>query len=170
MTAIIQALRRSPAPTAFQKVADAPLLARSLGPGAAVRTSARPSARTPSTRRVVVLDDTPAMRELYRCVLQQEFPRVEIREFADGDAAWRELTRANPALFLTDITHPLMSCAAMLAALAARQARFRIVVASGAMPLHRARLAELGRSLDLVLLTKPWQATTLLAALRSALG
>ena len=81
-------------------------------------------------RRIVILDDLAEIREILQHLLRNLFSGLEILEFAEGDSAWRELSRTEPDLFITDITHLGMKCPDMLAALAERKVNYHIVVIS----------------------------------------
>src|ERR1035438_10431164 len=59
----------------------------------------------PRRLRVVILEDYPFMADFYEMVLAKISPRFQIHKFTNGDEAWRELGKIDPALFITDIEH-----------------------------------------------------------------
>jgi len=85
----------------------------------------------PQHLRIVVLDDGDLVRELLKTLLQSMYQGIEIAEFADGDAAWAELSRQTPDLLITDYEHPGMKCEELLTRLAGMKNRCPVVLDSG---------------------------------------
>jgi two-component system, OmpR family, response regulator len=85
----------------------------------------------PQHLRVVVLDDEDVIRELLKILLHSMYQGIEIAEFADGDAAWDELSRQTPDLLITDYEHPGMRCEELLTRLAGMKNQCPVVLASG---------------------------------------
>lgn len=122
--------------------------------GMVVDALALAKANSSRARRIVILDDEYCAREIYRLMLG-DFTGLEILDFGDAAAAWTELSRADPDLFITDINHPGMRCADMLAKLAARAASFHILVLSGHSPgLERVR-HDCSSGLNISFILKP---------------
>lgn len=85
----------------------------------------------PQHLRIVVLDDGDLVRELLKTLLQSMYQGIEIAEFADGDAAWAELSRQTPDLLITDYEHPGMKCEELLTRLAGMKNPCPVVLDSG---------------------------------------
>jgi len=111
--------------------------------------------RSALSPRIVILDDEGTIRSFYEYFILKTWPDAKITAFEEGDAAWRELSRADPGLFITDINHLGMKCADMLARLSERKARYAILIISG----HGSRFEEVrcncDPSLDVSFIRKP---------------
>jgi CheY-like chemotaxis protein len=86
------------------------------------------SSRRPA--RIHLLDDEPCLREAMELILQFYFRDFVVVRSADGDQAWREISRSAPDLLITDYRHPGMQVEEMMHRLYRRPVKFPILVAS----------------------------------------
>ena len=84
----------------------------------------------PSRRklRIILVEDEKTLAELLEFCIRQWFQEIEVLPFEDGDAAWRELSRTEPDLLITDFEHPGMDGRMLLQKLTERQVKFPILV------------------------------------------
>ena len=98
--------------------------------------------------RVLVVDDSPAMRKLIRRVLEAcEFPIGEIFEAADGCEALLQLESTPVDVVLTDINMPNMNGEQLVAELNRDSGRARppvIVISTDSTRAREHRLLDLG--------------------------
>ncbi|HEY5040556.1 MAG TPA: response regulator, partial [Verrucomicrobiae bacterium] len=57
--------------------------------------------------------------------------RFQFHKFTDGDQAWKELSQADPDVFITDIAHPGSDGWELVKRLAAKKVTYPIVVVTG---------------------------------------
>jgi len=120
--------------------------------------------------RIVILDDENELRETYRVMLQIWYEGVVVVQCQGGDEAWEELSRADPALFITDRNHTGMSCGEMLERLAERKAKFPIfLISGGAFLLGEAALRSARENLNFSSWDKPLDVYQFRQALETAL-
>lgn len=87
--------------------------------------------------RIVVMDDEEGPRRSCAIVLKGCCPNgAEILEFDDSLDAWKELSRTDPDLFITDIQHVGISCKEMLARLAERKVKYPVLVISAVLGFY----------------------------------
>lgn len=134
--------------------------------------------------RIVILDDEEGPRRASTAMLKHCWPLgAEILEFEDAADAWRELLRADPDLFITDIAHPGMTCLEMLTELSEREVKYPVLVISARLGLEleaekhpeaAAYIQQLKRdwrpNLNVTFLPKPWTTTEFRSALDTALN
>ncbi len=117
------------------------------------------------TETVLVAEDEAAVRESVRRILERAgYTVIEARHGADALLLWRE-RRDEIALVLTDLVMPEMRGGELAAALREAAPDTRIVYMSG----YASDSARATMSPDDVLLTKPFDADTLLRVVREAL-
>ena len=117
--------------------------------------------------RVLVVDDTDAVRDLIRTILELE--GIEVFVAVDGQQALDTVAAIAPDVITMDVVMPRMDGLATAAALKARPdtAGIPIVMVSArARPVDRVRGAEAGVD---TYLTKPFEPCDLLAAVRALL-
>jgi TPR repeat protein/FixJ family two-component response regulator len=126
--------------------------------------------------RVVVLDDEEGPRRSCVAMLKGCWHRgAEIVEFEDARDAWRELSRTDPDIFITDIRHGGISCFEMLTWLAERKVKYSVLVISavlGCFPdsVEVQRVRRNWRpNLNVSFLCKPWSVKEFRTALDTAL-
>jgi DNA-binding NtrC family response regulator len=120
--------------------------------------------------RIVIMDDWEGPRRAYRMILKGNFDGVQILEFAEAQAAWEELARTDPDLFITDINHAGLSCQEMLALLAERRVKYPILVVSAVLWVYsEEERRSWGPGLDVTFLAKPFDVETILTAVQAAL-
>ncbi len=83
--------------------------------------------------RVILLEDSQILSEIMNLCILNWFWDPEVLVFEDGDAAWQELARSEPDLFITDWLHPGADGGELLRRLAERQVKFPVMVVSGEM-------------------------------------
>lgn len=83
--------------------------------------------------RIVIVDDDPTVLETLKLLVDSHFKNVSVVTFQDGDDAWRELSRVDPDLLMTDINHPGLNGSDMLTLLGKRNACYPIFVVSGSL-------------------------------------
>ncbi len=116
---------------------------------------------------MLVVDDTDAVRELIRTILEIE--GIEVFTAVDGQEALDSVADIAPDVITMDVVMPRMDGLAAAAALKARPdtASIPIVMVSArARPVDRAKGAEAGVD---AYLTKPFEPYDLLVAVRSLL-
>ena len=87
--------------------------------------------------RVVVLDDEEGPRRACVMILESCWQQgVEILEFEGSLDAWKELSRTDPDLFITDNAHTGMTCLEMLSGLAERKVKYPVLVISARLGLE----------------------------------
>ncbi|MDD5138840.1 MAG: response regulator [Verrucomicrobiales bacterium] len=133
--------------------------------------------------RIVVLDDEEGPRRSCVAMFKSCWPNgAEILEFENAHDAWQELSRADPDLFITDITHPGMTCLDTLTGLAERKVKYPVLVISARLGLEleaekypeaAAYIHELKRdrrpNLHVYFLPKPYTPKEFQTALEAAL-
>lgn len=121
-------------------------------------------------RQIVILDDEPFMTDLYLHVLHKAFSGLEILNFTEGDAAWREISRADPDLLITDVFHLGMRGDDMLAELANRKVKYPIFVVSGTLDLIAKDVrSSWASNLNATIISKPFKSDVFLESVKAAL-
>lgn len=121
--------------------------------------------------RIVILDDQPCLHDVYRFGLERWYNQIEVVRCHGGDAAWEELSREEPDLFITDRNHPGMSCSEMLKRLAERKAKFPIIlISAGVQFLGKAALRSAEKNLNFTFLHKPFEVDRFREVVEAALG
>ena len=129
-----------------------------------------PQPRNERALRIVVLDDVEGPRRAYAVMLKGWYHRVEMLEFEDAHDAWQELLRTDPDLFISDITHPGISCKEMLTRLAERKVKYPILIISGVLSLFKEDVRRSwGPGLNVSFLNKPLDIETFRTAVEAAL-
>ncbi len=116
--------------------------------------------------RILIVDDEPDVLLTLRLLLEGE--GFEPSLAAEGETALRRIDEENPDLVLLDIMMPVLDGWMVLAQLAGRARRPRVVVCSaktGELDIARAR--ELGAA---AYVTKPFDPSDLVATLRDVLA
>jgi len=107
------------------------------------------------TQKILIVDDSKAMRLIVRRTLRQAgFGGCEIEEAADGQQALAQIERFQPTMVLSDWNMPQMNGYELLQEIGARKlsVRFGFVTTEGT-PEMRARAMEAGA---LFLIIKPF--------------
>jgi CheY-like chemotaxis protein len=116
----------------------------------------------PVSRRVIVADDSPVVRELIAVNLELE--GLEVEQCGDGAEALRRIAARPPDLVMLDIVMPVMDGFSALEQIRAdpRIASLPVVLVTG-----RASAADLARGRELgvdTYVTKPFEPTELVGA------
>ena len=90
--------------------------------------------------RIVLLDDSPEVLAILSNVVRSCWERAIIVACTDSYAAWDELQRHPPDLFITDLIHGGIDGFQLLARLAEREVAYPIVVLSGNLPEREAEV------------------------------
>lgn len=119
--------------------------------------------------KILIVDDSRAMRMIVRRALRQAgFDGHEVEEASNGKEALDMIQKGAPGLVLTDWAMPEMNGIELLQAVRERNLRVKIgVVTSQGSPEMREQAEAAGA---IFLLTKPFTAEDLGAALRPVLG
>jgi DNA-binding response OmpR family regulator len=81
--------------------------------------------------RIVLLEDEELLCHLFEEWIRGCFKEVDLVTFRNGDAAWQELSRREPDLFITDEVHLGLRGSAIISKLAGQKARCSILLVSG---------------------------------------
>lgn len=115
--------------------------------------------------RVLIVDDEPDVLLTMRMLLEAEGFTPSLA--ADGETALRRIDDENPALVLLDIMMPVLDGWFVLAELAGRARRPKIVVCSAkSSEADQARARDLGAD---AYVTKPYEPDQLVQAIRRVL-
>jgi DNA-binding response OmpR family regulator len=118
--------------------------------------------------RIVLLEDESLLADLYEMCIRDWFKDVEIVKFTDGDAAWRELLRAEPDMLIMDWNHPGLNGHEILDQLAAKKAGYVILLTS---ELFSSEMKPaFSRDLKLCYLPKPFGIVQFWQALNDHIG
>jgi FixJ family two-component response regulator len=129
-----------------------------------------PQPRRTHPPRIVVLDDEEGPRRWHLAVLKGMYEGQTILDFEDSDAAWQELLRTDPDLFITDIRHVGISGIEMLKRLAERKVKYPIMVVSVALGFYEEDVRRgWGPGLNVSFLEKPVDIETYRKAVEVAL-
>ncbi len=116
----------------------------------------------------MLLENEQALSQLFELCLQEWFEKIELVKFANGEEAWRELSRTQPDLLILDWAHPGMTGDEILKQLALNQARFPILLTSEFFEEHLQLFS--GYGLKLGFLPKPFGIREFWAALDQLVG
>lgn len=117
-------------------------------------------------RRVLIVDDEPDVLLTMRLILESE--GFEPALAADGETALRRIDDEQPDVVLLDIMMPVLDGWFVLAELAGRSRRPRVIVCSAkSSPVDIARAEELGAD---HYVTKPFEPDDLVAIIRATLA
>ena len=121
------------------------------------------------SKRILVVDDSKAMRLIVRRTLRQAgFGECEVDEAANGVEALAAIEKARPDLVLSDWNMPEMNGYELLTQLNARNIKVRLgFVTTESTPEMQAKASEAGASF---LIAKPFTAEQFQAALSPFLG
>jgi chemotaxis protein histidine kinase CheA len=120
---------------------------RAASPGA--ESSARPAERELRQDRVLVVDDSPVVRDLVSEILSGAGLSVETAE--DGAAAWESIQRQEPDLLVSDVEMPRMTGLELLGHVRTRTQRLPVVLLTTRGSLEdRRRATTLGANAYLV--------------------
>jgi CheY-like chemotaxis protein len=120
---------------------------RAASSGAA--SSARPAAREIRQDRVLVVDDSPVVRDLVSEILSGAGLSVETAE--DGAVAWESIQRQEPDLVVSDVEMPRMTGLELLGHVRTRTQRLPVVLLTTRGSLEdRRRATTLGANAYLV--------------------
>ena len=162
-------MRREGAPAIQAAVARAEA-APPVAPAAAARstTVATPPKQAPvppSSKHVLVVDDSPSVRRVVGNMLKQNGWDVQLAR--DGVEALEMITRETPAAVLLDIEMPRMDGYELMATVRAQE-QYRtlplVILTSRAAAKHQQRAMQLGANAYVV---KPYQDEELLNLLKS---
>ena len=121
----------------------------------------RPSKPAPMDT-VLVIDDEPALRDVYRIALESAHYRVI--EAADGDTGIRLYREERPRLAIVDLHMPKRSGKEVIQEILTIDPRACIIVASGDLPVQEAEIADFARGLGAQdAIEKPFRRQQLLA-------
>lgn len=124
-----------------------------------------PEAKRPT---IFILDDEPQLARLLEMGVHDWFKNPEVVVFADGNAAWHELSRRSPDMFIMDWSHPGMDGHALLEKLTVKPAGFVILLTS---ELFAEQFGELtGKGLKIGYLPKPFGIQQFWRALNDFVG
>jgi DNA-binding response OmpR family regulator len=118
--------------------------------------------------RIVLLDDEKHMLKLFELYIREWFKDVELVPFQNGDAAWLELSRTEPSLFITDWYHPGLDGGELVRKLAEKQAKVPVLMISACDAEDIREFAGLG--IKVVFLQKPFGSEQLWRALNEMVG
>lgn len=82
----------------------------------------------PQKPKLVYLDDEP---QLFEFIFEGFTDRFQFHKFTDGDQAWEELSKADPDVFITDISHLGSDGYELMKRLAAKKVTYPILVVTG---------------------------------------
>jgi two-component system response regulator YesN len=82
----------------------------------------------PKRLRIVLLDDEKFMLQLLELYLREWINEVDLIPFQNGDDAWRELSRMEPDLLITDWRHPGLDGGELLQKLAEKQMKVPVLM------------------------------------------
>ncbi len=120
--------------------------------------------------RIVINDDEEGCRVSYSLMLKWSYDGIEILTFNDSRDTWRELSRADPDLLITDIHHALISGPDLLSRLAERKVKYPILVISAGLDMYgEDERRSWGPGLNVSFLSKPVGLETLRTAVETAL-
>ena len=124
--------------------------------GSVFASTPRPVARDGEPRRtLLVIDDEPAWRLLYRLEFEGQF---EVIEAADGRDGLEKLESSLPDLVILDLAMPRMDGARFLACLQDKGVRTPVIICSAhepeTRPLERASVRVVPKSPDLTELSR----------------
>jgi DNA-binding response OmpR family regulator len=129
--------------------------------------------QTPKTRplRVVIIDDEDGPFHSMRLIITWTFENVRFTWFRDGNRAWRELSRADPDLLITDFRNFGMTGFEMVQRLAQKEVKYPIFLMSAYKTPESMRIIEeCAMRLNLTYFPLPFDVATIRAALVSNLG
>ena len=123
----------------------------------------------PSRRklRIILVEDEKTLAELLEFCIRQWFQEIEVLPFEDGDAAWRELSRTEPDLLITDFYHPGMNGGMLISKLAEKRVKYPVLFTTAEATLSP-DFAALG--IKVLLLPKPFLLEPLWQALHELVG
>jgi DNA-binding NtrC family response regulator len=155
-------------PSSFLKLVEDGLGIKRDSTGKSVETATL--LRRTRSPRIVILDDQEGPRRWHLAVLKDMYEELEIWDFEDSYAAWQELLRTDPDLFITDISHIGISCKEMLTRLAERKVKYPIMVVSATLDLYEEDVRRgWGPGLNVSFLEKPVDVERYRAAVEAAL-
>jgi len=119
----------------------------------------------PGKPKVLIVDDEPDVLLTLRMILEAEGFDPSLA--ADGETALRRIDEEHPDVVLLDIMMPVLDGWFVLAELAGRMRRPRVIVCSAkSSPVDIQRARDLGADEYIV---KPWEADALVDTIRSVL-
>ena len=124
-----------------------------------------PARKTP---RIVLLEDEPALSQLFGDCIHEWFDKIELVKFTGGDDAWRELSRTAPDLLILDWVHPGLTGHEILQQLALHPTGFPILLTSEFFAAHLQLFSDHG--LKVGFLPKPFEICEFWEALNQLLG
>lgn len=120
----------------------------------------------PGKPKVLIVDDEPDVLLTLRMVLEAEGFDPSLA--ADGETALRRIDEEQPDLVLLDIMMPVLDGWFVLAELAGRNRKPRVIVCSAkTSPIDQARALSLGAD---AYVTKPFEPDTLVHRIRATLA
>jgi CheY-like chemotaxis protein len=139
-----------------------------------------------SNHRIVFIDDEEWLQQLVEPLIRKYFKEITLLKFRNRNTAWQELLRADPDLLITDLRNDNdptlpgstkedlgMSGFDLLGLLAARQAKYPVLVISGSLSISRmegwAKKCA-GPNLNVSYLTKPFTPELFYQGLLKCLG
>ena len=132
--------------------------------------SVRAGCRRTRPPRIVVFDDNEGPRKAYSMILRGCYDGVQILALEDSYAAWQELSRCDPDLFISDITHAGISCKEMLRRLAEKRIKYPILIISAVLEFFDDdERRGWARNLNVSFLAKPFRVGDFQSAVRTAL-
>jgi CheY-like chemotaxis protein len=81
--------------------------------------------------RILLLEDSQILAEIMKLFILGWFRSPKVIIHGNGDLAWADLVRQDPDLLITDRKHPGLDGDELVRRLAARQAKFPILMLSG---------------------------------------
>lgn len=120
----------------------------------------------PGKPKVLIVDDEPDVLLTLRMILEMEGFDPSLA--ADGETALRRIDEEHPDVVLLDIMMPVLDGWFVLAELAGRMRRPRVIVCSAkSSPVDMQRARDLGADEYIV---KPWEADALVETIRTVLN
>jgi DNA-binding response OmpR family regulator len=119
-------------------------------------------------RRIILVDDEKHMLQLFDLYLHEWFDALELVPFQNGDAAWREFTRQEPDLLITDWFHPGLDGGELVRKLAEKKSKVPVLMISACDVEFVHEFANSG--VNVVFLQKPFGSEQLWRAINDLAG
>lgn len=116
--------------------------------------------------RILLLEDSQILAEIMKLFILGWFRSPKVIIHGNGDLAWADLVRQDPDLLITDRKHPGLDGDELVRRLAARQAKFPILMLSG----DPNAIENPPPDLRLLFLPKPFNRDSLWVAINALAG
>jgi DNA-binding NtrC family response regulator len=81
--------------------------------------------------KVILLEDDPSLCLLFEGIIRDSCQDVDLLAFENGDEAWRELSRSQPDVLITDSLHPGLHGGVIVGRLAESHPKCSVLWTSG---------------------------------------